>query len=76
MNPGISQQGSGSLTGHNSYRTGLFLTGQIQRPYHPHQEDSGREGALRRMRRAGASLNQILRLTGTSAAMVGKAVRS
>lgn len=36
--------------------------------------DKRREGALQRMRKAGASLNQIVRLTGTSMALVRKAV--
>jgi len=35
-----------------------------------------REGTLQRMRRAGASLNQIVRLTGTSMALVRKTVGS
>ena len=38
--------------------------------------DKRRAGALQRMRRAGASLNQIVRLTGTSMALVRQAVNS
>ena len=38
--------------------------------------DKRREITLQRMRRAGASLNQIVRLTGTSMAIVRKAVES
>ena len=38
--------------------------------------DKRRAGALQRMRRTGASLNQIVRLTGTSIALVRRAFNS
>ena len=40
-----------------------------------HLPDKRRVGTIQRMRRAGASLNQIVRLTGTSMATVRKAVK-
>jgi len=38
--------------------------------------DKRREGTLQWMRKAGASLNQIIRLTGTSMALIRKVVNS
>ena len=43
-------------------------------PPHLLLPDKRRADALQRMRKAGASLNQIVRLTGTSMARVRKAV--
>ena len=52
----------------------LYAGCLMPNPPHLRLPDKRRSGALQRMRKAGASLNQIVRLTGTSMARVRKAV--
>ncbi|MDD3110528.1 MAG: hypothetical protein PHH32_07750 [Eubacteriales bacterium] len=52
----------------------LYAGCLMPNPPHLLLPDKRRADALQRMRKAGASLNQIVRLTGTSMARVRKAV--